>query len=105
MSLDIKKLKYQIQLLRREIDLYDYLYDNYIDYQTELDENVSKGELTDGEYLISSNKNLSEIRQLEEKTKRSTRDLKTVLLDHKKATLSKKAMSHKAHEDSDSDSD
>jgi hypothetical protein len=99
MSVDIKKLKHHIQLLRQEIDLYEYLYDFYIDYQTELDENVSKGKISDGEYLISSNKNLSEIRETEEKTKRSAQQLKTVLRDHKKAILLKNL----AQEDSDSD--
>jgi hypothetical protein len=97
MSSTIQKLKYQIQSLRREIDLSEYLYDHYIDYQTELDDDVSKGEIRDGEYLISSNKNCKELRELEERIKRCTHNLKTILRDHKKA------MSKKAHEDSDSD--
>jgi len=96
---DINRLKPHIQNLRKIIDLSERLYDINIDKQTELDEAVAKGEITDGEYLISSNRNLAKIREIEEAIKKSTRDLKTALLEHKAAVRAKERFG----EDSDSD--
>ena len=96
---DINRLKYEIQRLRKIIDLSEKLYDLNIDNQTELDEDVAKGEISDGEYLISSNQNLEKIREIEESIKQSNRRLKTALIAHKKA-IQDKAW---GGEDSDSD--
>ena len=96
---DINRLKSNIQRLRHIIDLSERLYDINIDKQTKLDEAVAKGEISDGEYLISSNEHLEKIREIEETIKQSTRNLKTALIAHKKA-IQEKAW---GGEDSDSD--
>jgi hypothetical protein len=96
---DINRLKGFIQLLRQNIDLSENIFDDYVDLQSELDEDVAKGEITDGEYLIKSNMNLAKIRELEECIKQSSRKLKSALLEHKKAVRAKAW----GGEDSDSD--
>ena len=95
----INGLKSHIQKLRQLIDRSEHLYDTCVDFQTELDEDVAKGEISDGEYLISSNKNLARIRGIEEGLKESSRDLKTALIEHKEAVRYKAC----GGEDSDSE--